>query len=58
VRPRVVYYTSQAYGLLSQEWDNYGLVESSLMDMGWEEPSTYWLVLEVYSGVMDGRRTP
>lgn len=38
---------------LAKLW-GYGAVEESLQDVTWEEASSYWLMLEVYSGVMDG----
>lgn len=41
---------------LSQLWGNYGAVDESLTDVTFDEASSYWLILEVYSGVMDGFR--
>jgi len=38
---------------LSKLW-GYGAVEESLQDVSYEEASSYWLILEVFSGVMDG----
>lgn len=40
---------------LSRLW-GYGAVEESLVDVSYEEASSYWLILEVFSGVMDGFR--
>lgn len=34
----------------------YGVVDSSLSDISFEEASSYWLILEEHSGLMDGFR--